>query len=226
MVDGPAPNLYASPAPATSISAADPWAANAVGQRGQNGESFEQVCPPGTVHTVWGTDVYTDDSSICSAAVHAGRINAAEGGRVMYVILPSRDLYFGTDRHGVTTLDYGAFGGSFAFDRTPQEPHYSVPEGARLVNSTFTASALRGTRVANTVYCPPNLSFRTVWGTGEYTDDSSVCTAAVHAGRIDAQRGGTVTFRPQPGRPSYRGSTAHGVTTTDYGAFDGGFAFE
>ena len=56
-----------------------------------------------------------------------------------------------------------------------------------------------------------------------YTDDSHICTAAVHAGVITAQAGGTISVKPQPGRESYPASTANGVTTLDYGSWQASY---
>lgn len=65
----------------------------------------------------------------------------------------------------------------------------------------------------------------TIWGTGVYTDDSGVCVAAVHAGLLTFATGGTVTFDLLPGRDAYTGSEAHGVTSNDYGQWDGSLQF-
>src|SRR5262245_19802711 len=48
------------------------------------GMVIEFSCPGGgqTGATVWGTDLYTDDSAICAAAVHAGKIGTYSGGSV------------------------------------------------------------------------------------------------------------------------------------------------
>lgn len=70
-------------------------------------------CPPGcTPRTVWGTEIYTNDSSVCSAAIHAGAITAEAGGVVLVTWLPGQDAYIGTTANGITTLDYGTWGGS------------------------------------------------------------------------------------------------------------------
>jgi hypothetical protein len=55
-----------------------------------------------------------------------------------------------------------------------------------------------------------------VWGSGPYTDDSDFGVAAVHAGL--AEVGETVTLVPSniAYHPSYPGSTANGVTTSDW----------
>lgn len=96
--------------------APDAWRANAGSHRGEDGEQFDYVCPPGGAPaTVWGTDVYTDDSSVCTAAVHAGLISLESGGTVTIEIRPGEDSYDGSERNGVTTSDYGEWGGSFIF---------------------------------------------------------------------------------------------------------------
>jgi hypothetical protein len=75
------------------------------------------------------------------------------------------------------------------------------------------------------VRCPGGGGFtKSVWGTDEYTDDSGVCVAAVHAGIIDAN-GGVAIVQRRPGRDAYRGSQRHGVTSRDYGAWPRSFRF-
>lgn len=79
-----------------------------------DGEQFEYACPVGgTLRFVWGTDVYTDDSSVCTAGVHVGVITLEEGGTVTIEIRPGQDSYVASERNGVTTLDYPAWGGSY-----------------------------------------------------------------------------------------------------------------
>lgn len=71
------------------------------------GERFRYGCPPGgTLFPVWGTRTYTSDSSICSAAVHAGLITLETGGTVTFELRRGRDSYRGTRRHGVTSRDW------------------------------------------------------------------------------------------------------------------------
>ena len=68
--------------------------------------------PPGSV---WGTDLYTDDSGVCTAAQHAGRLRLRDGGQVMVEMAPGQRHYVGTMRHGITSADYGDWHGSFIF---------------------------------------------------------------------------------------------------------------
>ena len=66
---------------------------------------------------MWGTDTYTDDSSVCIAAVHAGLITEDEGGRVVIEIAPGEESYTGSEANGITSTDYGSWSGSFTFPR-------------------------------------------------------------------------------------------------------------
>lgn len=92
------------------------WRANAKEWRGQNGMQVTLRLPGnGGSHTVWGTDVYTDDSSIGTAAVHAGIIDFETGGIVTIEIRPGQESYEGSSRNGVTTEEYGSYAGSFVF---------------------------------------------------------------------------------------------------------------
>ncbi|XP_039254484.2 tenascin-N-like [Styela clava] len=64
-----------------------------------------------------------------------------------------------------------------------------------------------------------------VYGTREYTDDSYICAAAVHDGRIDDNVGGEVVVKKRPGLPHYVGTGRHGVLSQDYGGWHSSFVF-
>ena len=90
------------------------WTTTAAEFSGRNGDNVEYDCPPdGAPYTVWGTELYTDDSSVCTAAVHAGAITLERGGAVTIEIQPGSDSYDGSEDNGITTLDYAAWPGSF-----------------------------------------------------------------------------------------------------------------
>jgi len=59
--------------------------------------------------SVWGTDVYTTDSRLAMAAVHAGVLKVGETGVVRLKIVPSPPSYAGSSRHGITTSAYGIY---------------------------------------------------------------------------------------------------------------------
>lgn len=85
--------------------------------RGMNGKSYLFRCPTGkpAPESVTGSGVYTDASSICAAAAHAGAIDAQRGGMVMIQILPGQNDYRGTMQNFIRSADYPQkWGGSFA----------------------------------------------------------------------------------------------------------------
>ena len=90
------------------------WHTNVTAYRGANGAVLTVRCAAnGDPGDVWGSDVYSDDSSVCTAAVHAGRIAFATGGVVTVELRPGRDSYDSTTRNGVTSRTYGRWSGSF-----------------------------------------------------------------------------------------------------------------
>ncbi|ANV86973.1 LCCL domain-containing protein [Picosynechococcus sp. PCC 7117] len=191
----------------------------------QVGQIFEFSCPPGDPNQrIWGTGVYTSDSSICAAAVHAGLFAAETGGNLALEILAGQDLYTGSQQNAVTSRDYGAWDGSFRFPEasgnaatTPNIQWDSTP-------GSFGIAENVGDRYS--FNCPPNGELgASVWGTDIYTNDSAICVAAVHAGEIDLATGGPITIEIAPGQDSYTGGDRNGVVTADYGSWGGSFIF-
>ena len=66
--------------------------------------------------------------------------------------------------------------------------------------------------------CPAGCASDTspIYGTGIYTDNSSICKAALHAGFIKDTLGGTVEVNVEPGRKNYNGSTKYNIDSLDY----------
>lgn len=176
-----------------------------------------RCAPLGTPGRVWGSHPYTSDSALCTAAVHAGAVEA-QGGVVWATVGPGQQTYSGIDRNGVTSQNYGAWGSSLVFPGLPG----SQPVVDQIAACPGNMQAVTGSL---TCHCSPEaVTSGSVWGTGTYTNDSALCRAALHAGAVGGQ-GGTVTAVAvgDPGR--YTGSTANGVTTNDYGAWRGAFVF-
>lgn len=189
--------------------------ASMVGYRGQNGFQLECSCPSVSSGSVWGTDLYTDDSSLCRTAVHAGAITAA-GGVIVATVHPGASGYTGSTRNGVASSSYGAWVGS-----------YSVAAGSPCVmpcpGSLTSYRGQNGTVV--TCHCSSAATAGGgVWGTGTYTDDSSLCRAALHAGAVTTA-GGVISAVISGGRSSYTGSTSNGVTSSSYGSWVGSYSF-
>ena len=215
----------------TSASTADPpsgfsWADSPSEYRGKDGTRATFVCPAdGKPSSVWGTDTYTDDSSVCGAAQHAGKLDAADGGTVTIEMRPGLAAYTGSTRNGVTTANYGSWSSSFVV--VGVSPGGGV-SGVKMGGGGWTddVDAHRGSNGSRYRYvCPAGGTADRVWGTNVYTDDTSVCTAAVQVGLISLASGGNVTIEVRPGQQSYVSFTHNGIKSLVWGSWQGSFVF-
>jgi hypothetical protein len=206
--------------------------------------------------TVWGTDRYTYDSDLSTAAVHAGVVPLG-GRRVVRVTMETGPASFvGSKRRGVASRDwdnsaggytayrieaaelpttgYGAVQswtapvGTFAFAAngfTDTAGFAGPPQPLAVLPDPGTMLAFRGlnSRVFHFLVTGDGASRHTIWGTDNYTDDSRLSAAAVHAGVLKAGEKGVIEVTILPGQSSYRGSTRNGVTSHGFGAFDGSY---
>ena len=103
-------------APVTPKPGGSGWGADATRFAHQAGKLFSYLCPPnGTENAVWGTTTYTDDSSVCTAAVNHGLITFESGGTVTIEMRAGLASYTGSNRNGTTTESSGHSTGSFVF---------------------------------------------------------------------------------------------------------------
>jgi hypothetical protein len=70
---------------------------------------------------VWGTDIYSDDSSVAAAAVHAGLLRSGEKGLVRVILMPGQASYSGSERHGVKSESFGQWPGSFKLEKVDKK---------------------------------------------------------------------------------------------------------
>lgn len=212
VIAGAAFALVSVPAAAQSVALSCGQAAQTL--EGDAGTSITVQCPPGCNYgSVWGTDVYSDDSDICAAARHAGAL--LDSGETVITIAPGQPSYLGSNRNGVQTSDWGSWERSFTFD------------SSMVIDCSFAAQWLEGEfGTVRTVTCPPGCdqSGSAVWGSNVYTDDSSVCVAAIHAGAISAS-GGVVDVEIVPGLETHPASTQNGITTSEWGTWTRSFQF-
>jgi hypothetical protein len=204
---------------ASDGSAADAWRASATQFREEGGE-HEFECPPdGTLYNIWGVETYSDDSSVCTAAVHVGLITVEDGGTVTVEMAPGLAIYDAGVANGVTSFFYDEYEGSFTFPDAPPGSGDFDPSPA----SWAETGAFLEVGESRTLECSPDGTLSSVWGTDTYTADSKICTAAVLEGVITVEDGGEVTIEAVEGLDSYDGSTANGVTSSDYAAYPKAF---
>ncbi len=75
----------------------------------QVGQSFYFRVTGNTNGSVWGTDTYTGDSWLPTAAVHAGAVKLGETRVVRVTTVPPLNQYQGSTRHGITSSEYGPY---------------------------------------------------------------------------------------------------------------------
>jgi hypothetical protein len=90
------------------------WDTTASGFKGSPGTTYKFQCPDnGIARPIFGSDIYTDYSSICTAAVHAGVLTLKDGGIITMEYRPGRSIYGSTVRHDVTSITTGEHTRSF-----------------------------------------------------------------------------------------------------------------
>lgn len=167
--------------------------------------------------SVWGSNPYTGDSNICTAARHSGVIDTA-GGVLQLVNRPGQAEYKGSTANGITTSDWGSYGNSFEVLAATAAVTLSDPV------SPACPGSLGPDQDALDCSCIAGLPDRSVWGSDPYTADSDICTAARHAGYVD-DGGGNIRVMRIKGLDNYTGSESNGVSTSDWSSFDTSIIF-
>ena len=189
--------------------------------RQQIGARFTFICPAsdGKDATVYGTDVYTDNSPICPAAIHAGVLRSGSTGVVSIVLGSGSESFEGTERNGVTTRSYGRWGYSYTFARDDAPATVTW-------RTTWNWNERQVVDVATpiAVECPAaGKPDAVIYGDGIYTLDSAICVAAVHAGAISAEQGGVVSVTMASASSDDSGGERFGIVSRRRSATAQGF---
>lgn len=187
---------------------------SAVAFRSQVGRVLTFICPSklDTNRIIWGTDVYLDESPICTAAVHAGALTQGTSGQVTIVMGPGATSFEGRGRNGVKSSSYGPDNSTYSF--TNGEP-------GKIDWITTLDRVPDDFQSPLTLLCPPNgHAERYVWGTDVYTSTSAICVAAVHAGAITIETGGRVTVTLQPKQETFIGSERNKILSQKWSNWD------
>ncbi|MGC1275358.1 MAG: LCCL domain-containing protein [Planctomycetaceae bacterium] len=194
--------------------------------RGQIGETlFIRVTGNATAGSVYGSGVYTDDSTLAAAVVHAGVLDPGETGIVMITILPGQANYDAATRHGIASYAYGQWAGSYRVVRLIHAGPTPIADGevrddpGNMTRFHLPVGATLRVRVTGAID-------GTVWGNEPYTYDSDLSTAAVHAGVLQIGETGIVRVTIQPVQYSFPGTTRNGVTSRDWLPWDGNYRVE
>ena len=194
-----------------------------VNYRGQNGKAFYfEVTGNKAAGTVYGTDLYTDDSTLAAAAVHAGVLADGQKGVVKVTVLPGAASYAASDRNGVSSVGWNDWVGSYRVQAVG-----AATAAADVQPDPGNLAAFRGQNGKAFLFeVTGNKAAGAVWGSGTYTDDSMLAAAAVHAGVLADGQKGIVKVTILPGAAGYEGSEKNGVASENWGAWEGSYRLQ
>ncbi|MCL2098849.1 MAG: stalk domain-containing protein, partial [Oscillospiraceae bacterium] len=200
----PEPTPPAPPAPPVTDPEDDPtpappgnYTGNATSLRGNNNSLYSFNIVGATSGSVWGTDIYTDDSNIARAAVHAGVVTVGQSALVTIRILPGRSSYQGTSRNGVTSTNYASWPGSYEFVTGNAAP---MPPPATISISLNKASFTPGETIIVTITGEPQQGSGPWVGISQSGSDLSRYTAWQY---VSAASAGTLSFNAPAAPGSY-----------------------
>ncbi|XP_069835441.1 cysteine-rich secretory protein LCCL domain-containing 2-like isoform X2 [Dendropsophus ebraccatus] len=121
----------------------------------------EVYCPSGCINknlSVWGTDIYTENTRICPAAIHAGKVSNG-GGYITVQKMPGQDKYNGSTKNGITSQNYGVAAKSFIFTSYPTQTVSSNTPPTSTIKTT------PSTMASSSISTAPNTTAATTPGT-------------------------------------------------------------
>lgn len=80
------------------------------------GRSYYFRVTGSTAGSIYGSGIYTYDSPLATAAVHAGALKQGETGIVRVTMLGPQSSYASTNKNGVQSNAYGAYSGSYRLE--------------------------------------------------------------------------------------------------------------
>lgn len=198
---------------------------NMLSLRHQPGTYQVRVTGDRSAGTVWGMNTYTDDTPLAAAAVHTGLLAHGQTAILRVTLLGSQSSFIGCEWNGVTSLDYGAFDGSYKLADSKGSTSI-IPTLGTLANPYPATLHLQGQRGRNGVFYVRTTAQTggSVYGTNIYTDDSTLATVVIHAGILSAGQTGIVAVSMLAGQPAYTSTTRNGITSFAYGAFAGSYS--
>ncbi|XP_046880168.1 cysteine-rich secretory protein LCCL domain-containing 1-like isoform X2 [Hypomesus transpacificus] len=184
-------------------------------------------CPAGCIDSrgkVVGTVHYEMQSSICRAGLHAGVIDN-DGGWLDVTRQGRKEFFIKSNKNGVQSLGKYQSANAFIVDRVT----------VKAINCETTVAQLcsyqKPVKHCPRLYCPSNCMeenphISRVIGTRTYSDTSSICRSAVHAGVLRNDVGGYIDVMPVDKRKQYIASYQNGIFSESLQNPPGGKAFQ
>ena len=181
------------------------------------GSSYYFYITGSTEGALWGTDIYTSDSSVATAAVHQGLLQAGETGIIKVTVLAGQDSYNESTANGVYSHPYGKWDSSFsvAADDGGDNPILEAPE-----NLSSYKSVIGGVYL----FTVTGAKDENIWGSNVYSADSHLAGVVVHAGLLQTGETGVVRVVMGPGLPAYISTTNNGITSKSWGEYEASYS--
>ncbi|XP_078524377.1 cysteine-rich secretory protein LCCL domain-containing 2 [Lissotriton helveticus] len=169
-------------------------------------------CPAGCMNKkakIFGTLFYDTTSSLCRAAIHYGILDN-NGGLVDITRKGRLPFFVKSTRNGIESLSKYKASNSFMVSKVTVQSLDCYTTVAELCQFKKPASH------CPRIYCPAHCKsepahWAPVIGTNIYSDSSSICRTAVHAGVVNDATGGYVDVMPVEKKNNYVGSNKNGV---------------
>ena len=200
-----------------------PAPGNLEGYSGQLGQLTFTVT--GSVEgDVYGDGIYTTDSPLGTAAVHAGVVTPGATQAVRIELLGPQPSFKAATRNGIVSYEYGPWDNSFRFvDTTVAQKPLKLPGPPVADPGTLMSFAAEPDTLVS--FNIVGADGGAVYGDGVYTGDSVIARAAVHAGIVAPGQSAAVTIRVLGPQESFAGSERNGVLTLPWGRFELAFKF-
>lgn len=184
-------------------------------------EALLCACPDtGRDKFIRGSGPYAGHSDICTAARHAGVIDGA-GGTLAVLGREVQRTYEPSEANGISAKRWGFYGSSFDVTLAQSTAAAQQPAAPLLACQSFSAEA-----APYDCACPEGSNKgNSVWGSGPFTADSGICSAAVLRGVVD-EAGGLLNVLRVRGLESYSAASRNGVITSKWGPFDTSIIFD
>ncbi|KAK2194935.1 bifunctional LCCL domain/LCCL domain superfamily/SRCR-like domain superfamily/SRCR-like domain/SRCR domain/Concanavalin A-like lectin-glucanase domain superfamily [Babesia duncani] len=184
---------------------------------GPTGSEFLIYCPKSCHDAqvpVRGSKLYTGNSSICKAGMHAGILSPQGGEAIVKVHQGQVEHKPCVGHYGIVSSRGPAAVRSFSVNSAPQVLNVGCHD-----NAIFILQLHPETRVL--VQCPPGcdkVEPALVYGSGPYSPISSPCQAAIHAGKMDTT-GGQVELEVGHGMEKFQPSLANKIQSKEADAY-------
>lgn len=166
---------------------------------------------------VWGDAIYTLDSDLGTAAVHAGLMREGETKTIRVWIVPSPSNFSEANRNGIQSRRWGPFPAAFIMQAV-------APQAAAVRDPRWSPNIIGRLEIGESLTIQvTGANQGPLWGTNEYTGDSRIEVAAVHAGALKVGEHGTVIVTRVPPPARFEGSNQNGVRSNPWGPYPTAF---